>query len=236
MNSQSLNSQAVEGFWAVLARLWTVLGQQRNSRNTDNERLQMEENMKMNVSHTTVCEASSTSSRYLGIGERSSSSLTTQWALEILQDTPWLDKLSFSAIMSEMLLFEHPDSAITRFLCHVDWHIGKAVRVMIEAMRRRLRELEIGRILESGEAGAVSEAASEDRERRKCGKEFMALIRSGPCFLQGADTSGNTILHVRCEKYVKSDYSSETVKKYILFMIDTALRTVRPGRALVSYD
>ncbi|KAK8069458.1 hypothetical protein PG994_006074 [Apiospora phragmitis] len=147
-----------------------------------------------------------------------------------------------SALWS-MVQVEHPDALLLRFLRARKWEVGKAVAMLVATLHWRTKVVHVEEILREGEAlaheqesGATS--TTEDSAVRKRGKEFMFQMRAGKCVVRGVDKDGRPVCIVRVRKHFSRDQSEEVLKRWIVYIIETARLAFTPpcDTAAVIFD
>ncbi|KAK7943069.1 uncharacterized protein PG986_012182 [Apiospora aurea] len=124
-----------------------------------------------------------------------------------------------SALWS-MVQVEHPDALLLRFL--------------------RAQVVHVEQILREGEALAHEQETSTaaDDAVQKSGKEFMFQMRAGKCVVRGVDKDGRPVCVVRVRQHFSRDQSEEVLKRWIVYIIETARLAYTPpcDTAAVIFD
>jgi hypothetical protein len=128
-----------------------------------------------------------------------------------------------------MVKHDHPDALALRFLRARKWDVDKALVMMVSTMNWRHSEMHVDdEVMKNGEAGAVSDASSDDESTKKLGTDFLAQIRMGKSFLHGTDNKGRPICIVRVRFHKQGEQCEESLEKYTVYLIETARMVLNP--------
>ncbi|KAK8084740.1 hypothetical protein PG997_006011 [Apiospora hydei] len=143
-----------------------------------------------------------------------------------------------SALWS-MVQVEHPDALLLRFLRARKWDVEKAVAMLLATLHWRAKVVHVEQILREGEALAhEQETSAMDDAVQKSGKEFMFQMRAGKCVVRGVDKDGRPVCIVRVRQHFSRDQSEEVLKRWIVYIIETARLAYTPpcDTAAVIFD
>ncbi|KAK6851198.1 CRAL/TRIO domain protein [Apiospora arundinis] len=138
-----------------------------------------------------------------------------------------------------MVQAEHPDALLLRFLRARKWDVDKAVAMLVATLHWRTKVMHVKEILRDGEGLALEqESSAEENATQKQGKDFMFQMRAGKCIVRGVDKNGRPLCIVRVRHHFHRDQSEEILKRWILYVIETARLAFTPpcDTAAIIFD
>ncbi|KAK8045042.1 CRAL-TRIO domain-containing protein [Apiospora rasikravindrae] len=178
--------------------------------------------------------------RKCGSSDDSTAAVATADAHQTSADVEMTPAETRSALWS-MVQVEHPDALLLRFLRARKWDVEKAVAMLLATLHWRTKVVHVEQILREGEALAHEQETSTttgDDAIRKSGKEFMFQMRAGKCVVRGVDKDGRPVCIVRVRQHFSRDQSEEVLKRWIVYIIETARLAFTPpcDTAAVIFD
>lgn len=128
-----------------------------------------------------------------------------------------------------MMMHDHPDDLVLRFLRARKWNIDQALVMLVSAMNWRHSMKVDQDIMKNGEAGAAAdEKSGGDGAKKELGRDFLKQSRMGKSFLHGTDKEGRPICVVKVRLHKASEQSPESLERYTVFIIETARLALKP--------
>lgn len=114
-----------------------------------------------------------------------------------------------------IILLDHPDSILLRFLRARKWDVEKAIEMMVSDMNWR-EEVKIDEhIIAGGESVALKQALSEDD------KGFLHQYRSGKSYVRGVDKQQRPVYVVKARLHDPNMQTTKALQNYILHNIES---------------
>lgn len=120
-----------------------------------------------------------------------------------------------------MVRHDHPDSLLLRFLRARKWDVTKALAMMADAIEWRMKA-DVEGIIAQGELHALTQSRdTPDASEGKIGRDFLAQMRMGKCYLRGVDKVGRPICVVKVRLHQPGAQSEEALERYIVHVIES---------------
>ncbi|KAL2868894.1 CRAL-TRIO domain-containing protein [Aspergillus lucknowensis] len=118
---------------------------------------------------------------------------------------------------------DHADGLVLRFLRARKFDVAKSFNMMLRAMLWRMKQVQVEeRVLMNTELRALYETRDKSNlEQAKEADGFLSQMRMGKCYLHGEDKQGRPIGIVRVKLHKPSAQSHESIKRFILHIIET---------------
>ncbi|CAH0046966.1 unnamed protein product [Clonostachys solani] len=114
-----------------------------------------------------------------------------------------------------IILLDHPDSLLLRFLRARKWDVEKAIEMMVSDMNWREEAKIDEHIIAGGESVALNQALSEDD------KGFLHQYRCGKSYVRGVDKQHRPVYVVKARLHDPSMQTTKALQKYILHNIES---------------
>jgi hypothetical protein len=114
-----------------------------------------------------------------------------------------------------MILADHPDATVLRFLRARNWDVLKAVNMLVSAVNWRGERRVDEAIVAGGESVGLKKAPTVDEEA------FIMQYRSGKSYVRGTDKDGHPIYIIRVRLHDPHKQSPGAMETYVLHNIET---------------
>ncbi|RSM05112.1 hypothetical protein CDV31_009746 [Fusarium ambrosium] len=122
---------------------------------------------------------------------------------------------SFSRLFWGMILADHPDATVLRFLRARNWDVLKAVNMLVSAINWRGERRVDEAIVAEGESVGLKKKLTADEEA------FIMQYRSGKSYVRGTDKDGHPIYIIRVRLHDPHKQSPSAMETYVLHNIET---------------
>ncbi|OQE41448.1 hypothetical protein PENCOP_c005G05727 [Penicillium coprophilum] len=140
----------------------------------------------------------------------------------------------------DTLKHDHPDAVLLRFLRARKWDVPRSFLMMMEAIVWRVKEMNVDEdVMAKGELYALTQTENKtSASERKAGNDFLSQMRMGKSYVHGVDRVGRPIVVVRVRLHRPGDQSEESLKRYIVHVIESVRLTLTPPveTAAVLFD
>lgn len=116
-----------------------------------------------------------------------------------------------------MVKADHPDGLLLRFLRARKWDVQKALVMMVATMHWRGKEMDVEKIVQEGELGALENGD----------EQLMSQFRKGKSILHSTDLDGRPVCIVRSRLHRPAEQTPLVMERYTVHVMETCRMMLR---------
>lgn len=129
----------------------------------------------------------------------------------------------YRRLLWNMILADHPDVTVLRFLRARKWDVDKAMTMLTSALNWRDERRLDDQIVRTGDSIALQKPTTLSADD----KGFMAQYRSGKAYVRGSDREGRPVFIIKVKLHDPKLQSPESMERFVLHNIETIRTMIR---------